>query len=245
MLKVFVRGVPLCLLLLTLGTGCAWTQLQAHNRRLKESNDRLITENNRLATELNQSRRSVSSLQQNLASLGSRPAVEAPRPEPAPVLQGPPVRTSANVPTDLLIPATGLPDEVSVERTARGVKLTLEDRVFFSSGQAELSKRGQQILRQIGQVLNRAANRNHIIRVDGHTDDIPVRKVRHIYPTNWELSTARACKVVRYLVEKSSVNPQRIFPAGFSFYKPVARATSDKARDKNRRVEITILNETV
>jgi chemotaxis protein MotB len=80
------------------------------------------------------------------------------------------------------------------------------------------------------------------LRVDGHTDDTPIRKVRNLYPTNWELSTARACTVVRYLVEKGNVSAGRIYPAGFSYYRPLRRGGSANARKENRRVEITILN---
>jgi len=70
-----------------------------------------------------------------------------------------------------------------------------------------------------------------------------VRKVKNQYPSNWELSTARACSVVRYLTDNGSVSPRRVYPAGFANYKPVAGARSPVAREKNRRVEILILHE--
>jgi chemotaxis protein MotB len=79
-----------------------------------------------------------------------------------------------------------------------------------------------------------------MVRVDGHTDDTPIRKVRHLYPTNWELSSARACTVVRYLVDRGQVSARRIYPAGFSYYRPVSSA---RAKEQNRRVEITVLHE--
>lgn len=226
--------VSLGTLVSVLGSGCAWTTLQEHNRRLKESNELLIAENNRLAQELDDAQRRVSGLEAELTSIGSRPAAE-----PVAVATKPAARVSES----LIIPDVPSLPEVQIDRTDRGIRLTLPERVFFSSGQAQLSSRGQQILAQIANVLNQAQYRSNIVRVDGHTDDVPVRKVRHIYPTNWELSTARACTVVRYLTDRGGVSKSRIFPAGFADQKPIAHARSDTARQQNRRVEITILDE--
>ena len=100
-------------------------------------------------------------------------------------------------------------------------------------------KRGQKILDKVAHVMNRDFP-NNMVRVDGHTDDTPIRKVRNLSTTNWELSSARACTVVRYLVDRGHVSAKRIFPAGFSYYRPVA---TGRSKSQNRRVEITVLAE--
>jgi chemotaxis protein MotB len=199
------------------GSGCAAKSLREANQRLKESNERLIAENNRLEEEL--------------AALTRRPAEEAPAPAPA--------RAKDSLAEDLIID----PD-VEVERTAQGVRFRIPDRVFFAPGQVQLSARGQSVLEKVARVLN-AEYRGRTIRVDGHTDDTPVRKVRNLFPTNWELSTARACTVVRYLVDRCSIHADRIYPAGFAYYRPVANGATNSARQQNRRVEIMVLDESV
>ncbi len=216
-------GLPCLGLLLMSFTGCSLQALKDQNRRLKESNDRLISENNRLEEELASSQRRGTET----------------RTDPAPLPEvADPVRPSKPVQNALLDDIRG---EVEVAETKQGIRLRVPDRVFFALGQAALSAKGQGILLKVAKLIN--SYPNHLVRVDGHTDDTPIRKVRNIYPTNWELSSARACTVVRYLVDKGDVNAHRIFPAGFSYYRPVSTGKTTSAKSQNRRVEITILNE--
>ena len=210
------------------GTGCGIEQLKDSNRRLKEANDRLVSENSRLEEE-------NAGLQKRLVDLERAPPSVA-------TLESP------NVPTrEATKPA--LDDElligpdVEITKTSQGIRFTIPDRVFFALGQASLTKRGATTLDRIASVIHQKYP-GKTIRVDGHTDDTPIRKVMNKYPTNWELSTARACTVVRHLVEKG-VNPQRIYPAGFSYYRPVSNSRTAGARGQNRRVEITVLDESV
>ena len=209
------------------GTGCSTSALKEQNRRLKESNDRLISENNRLEEEL-------AALQKKLTDADKVPEVASLKTNDP----GKP-RDRAELDNDLLL----LDDEVEVTKTAQGVTFKVPDRIFFALGQATLSSRGQRILEKVARIIN-SDYPNRLVRVEGHTDDTPIRKVRHLYPTNWELSTARACVVVRYLVERGNVNAHRIYPAGFSYYRPTSSARSPSAKSQNRRVEITVLNET-
>jgi chemotaxis protein MotB len=219
-----------CLAILAaLNSGCAVTKLKEANQRLKESNDRLISENNRLESEL-------ASLQRNLerqTRTGPEPVLAEPAAPAAPLV-------SSNIPEDILPGLVG--SGVSVRSEPGGIRLTANDKVFFALGQAKLSSSGQQVLRRIGRII-KTQYPGSMIRVEGHTDDVPIRKVRHIYPSNWELSTARACTVVRFLVEEAGVSPQQIYPAGFAYFKPVASGTSADARSQNRRVEITIVKD--
>jgi len=78
------------------------------------------------------------------------------------------------------------------------------------------------------------------IRVEGHTDDLPISTKR--FPSNWELSTARATSVVRYYLENYDVDPRQFSAAGYSEYKPLYDNDSPENRAKNRRVEIVVLN---
>ena len=132
---------------------------------------------------------------------------------------------------------------IQIERTAEGIKLTIPQQVFFASGKTVLTSTGKGVLRNIGQLLNNNDYSGNTVRVEGHTDDEPVKKVRDRYPSNWELSTARACTVVRYLVGSAGVAKSRIYPAGFADTRPLANGKSIDSRQKNRRVEITILNQ--
>jgi chemotaxis protein MotB len=144
----------------------------------------------------------------------------------------------ADIADDLLI------DDVVVSTSDDGIMFRIPNKVFFASGQATLSSRGQGVLKKVADLIN-SQYQGHMVRVDGHTDDTPIRKVRNRFPTNWELSTARACSVVRFLVEKCDVNAKSVFPAGFSYYRPVTFGRSSSAKQQNRRVEITVLNKRV
>ncbi|MBI4600624.1 MAG: flagellar motor protein MotB [Planctomycetes bacterium] len=208
------------------GSGCSVQALKDQNRRLKEANDRLISENNKLEEEL-------AALQRRLGGGLEDPGDPLVAADPGGAIK-------KGAPKSALI--DDIRSEVEVFETKQGIKVRVPDRVFFALGQATLSRQGQRILDKVARLIN--SYPGHVVRVDGHTDDTPIRKIRHLYPTNWELSSARACTVVRYLVDKGSVGANRIFPAGFSFYRPVATGRSSSARSQNRRVEITILNET-
>ncbi len=213
------------------GSGCALQNLKESNRRLRESNDRLIAENNRLEADLERLQRDLTD--SRFVATTSTVARDVPPQQP--------IATTPLIDDDLL---PSVPDEVEVDRTSDGVRLRLPDRVFFAPGKAELTSRGKNILRRVAQVIS-SRYPGHVVRVEGHTDDTPTRKVRKLYPTNWELSTARSCRVVRYLVDHGDVSPRSIFAAGFSYYRPLEHGRSSKARSRNRRVEITILDRAI
>jgi len=209
------------------GSGCATEKLKEENRRLKESNDRLISENNRLEEEL--------AAFQKKSAEGTVPA--APAESLVAKASDTPPTPKSNLEDELLIDP-----EVKVSREKDGMRIMIPDRVFFALGQAALTARGQSVLQKVAKLINREYP-NKVVRVDGHTDDTPIRKVRSKYPTNWELSTARAVTVVRYLVEQCNVNAHRIYPAGFSYYRPVSNGRSQSSKSQNRRVEIMVLDE--
>ncbi|MBF0379207.1 MAG: flagellar motor protein MotB [Desulfamplus sp.] len=113
-----------------------------------------------------------------------------------------------------------------------GAVITMTDMLLFEKGGAELSDMGIDILRKIASVLSRLA---YHVKVKGHTDNVEVNS--KVYPSNWELSAARASAVVRLLVE-SGVNPKYISAEGYAQYKPVATNDTEEGRARNRRVEI-------
>ncbi|MBC5815387.1 MAG: OmpA family protein [Candidatus Eremiobacteraeota bacterium] len=120
----------------------------------------------------------------------------------------------------------------------RGLVITLlSDKSYYDSGSAELRPEAKVILDRINKFIQ--AN-TYMVRVEGNTDDVPIATGQ--YPTNWELSTARATNVVRYLVEHDGLNPSRISAAGYGQYHPRTRNADVTTRQQNRRVDIVILN---
>lgn len=130
-----------------------------------------------------------------------------------------------------------LNDIISANRTDRGVVLVLQDSIFFDVGQAEILEEGEPFLREIGNLFSQIPNE---LKVEGHTDSRPINSFR--YPSNWELSGARASSVVRYLVNELDMEESRFSIAGYGETRQIAPNDSPESMSKNRRVEITILN---
>lgn len=131
-----------------------------------------------------------------------------------------------------------LQSRVQVHLDHRGLVVTLlSDKSFYNSGSARLRPETKKILDQIAKFLNK--NRN-LIRVEGNTDNVPIRTAK--YPTNWNLSAARAVNVVRYLVANDHVEPTRLSAAGNGKYHPRTDNSTPQGRQENRRVDIVLLN---
>jgi chemotaxis protein MotB len=130
--------------------------------------------------------------------------------------------------------------EVVLKNEAGRVQVDLVDKVLFASGEAALSPRGEEVLARIGAVLAQAEDRT--ILVSGHTDnDPPSERLKATYPSNWELSVARAVNVVRFLSEKAQVPATRLVAAGHGEHTPVASNASPKGRARNRRIELLLM----
>ncbi|HEY9179403.1 MAG TPA: OmpA family protein [Candidatus Baltobacteraceae bacterium] len=131
-----------------------------------------------------------------------------------------------------------LQNQVQVHMDHRGLVITLlSDKSYYDSGSAELRPQTKEILDGVDVFLRKNAN---LIRVEGNTDNVPIATEQ--YPTNWELSTARAVNVVRYLVENDHLSPMRISAAGYGQYHPRTDNSTPEARQANRRVDIVLLN---
>ncbi|OGI20604.1 MAG: hypothetical protein A2287_06265 [Candidatus Melainabacteria bacterium RIFOXYA12_FULL_32_12] len=120
----------------------------------------------------------------------------------------------------------------------RGLVINLVDSLFFNSGSAEIKKQAYPALRKIGYSL-REKFADHSIRVEGHTDNIPIQS--SIYPSNWELSSARASSVIRFMIGNFDFSKAKFSALGYADSVPIALNDSLEGRSKNRRVEIVVL----
>ncbi|MDD3731676.1 MAG: OmpA family protein [candidate division Zixibacteria bacterium] len=127
-------------------------------------------------------------------------------------------------------------DVIETELTERGLVVHIMESALFNEGSAQLQTKAMEILDQISQTI--ALLPNHI-RVEGHTDDRPINTP--VYPSNWELSSARATEVVRYFTNNHAVAPDKISALGYGEYRPVVPNNSIENRARNRRVDIVIL----
>jgi len=120
-------------------------------------------------------------------------------------------------------------------------KLTVDvvDKILFDSGQVEIKPEGLAVLKKVVDILIPVSDK--IIRVEGHTDNVPIKGgLAKRYPTNWELSAARAITVTRYL-ENEGLDPALLSAAAFGEYQPVADNATPEGRAKNRRIAIVLL----
>ncbi len=130
-------------------------------------------------------------------------------------------------------------DVASVELTRnKAVKIILPSDILFDTGQAELKQDALGSLAAVGALLK---DKNYAITVAGYTDNIPINTDR--YPSNWELSTARACVAAKFLIEKSDIPPGQIQVVGYADNRPIASNETSEGRCTNRRVEIIISKE--
>jgi chemotaxis protein MotB len=128
--------------------------------------------------------------------------------------------------------------DIQITHTDQGTRLSFEDQVLFDFGRAAINPAGFVFLDKIADVLDKIPC---AVRVEGHTDNVPIQTRR--FPSNWELSVARAVNVVKYFAEFSSIDPKRLSAVGYGESRPVAANDTPSHRAKNRRVEILLLTE--
>jgi chemotaxis protein MotB len=128
----------------------------------------------------------------------------------------------------------GLDREVQIELQDNGVMFRIQAPFLFASGQADLREEPRKILTELSVLFTKFP---YLIRIEGHTDSIPINSVR--FPSNWELSAARAVTVARYF-QGLGLPPERIAATGYGEYHPIAENETDAGREKNRRVEIIL-----
>ena len=125
---------------------------------------------------------------------------------------------------------------VDVGASREGIVISLAGNLLFDSGKSDLKPRGMTLLDTLAERLRTMPNE---IRVEGHTDNIPI--ATPLYPSNWELSSARATTVARYLAEHDEIAASRLSAAGFGEFHPVAPNDTREGRARNRRVDLVVL----
>jgi len=128
---------------------------------------------------------------------------------------------------------------ITIQQVRDRLTINMVDRVLFDSGQAQVKPAGLKVLKQVSDVLNKITDKQ--IRIEGHTDNVPIStKLQDRFKTNWELSTARATTVVRYLIDQGGVQPQALSAVGYADTHPIAGNDSEAGRSSNRRIEIVL-----
>ncbi len=129
--------------------------------------------------------------------------------------------------------------DVKISQARDRLSIHVVDRILFESGQARLKPAGLQVLKQVSDVLRNATDKH--IRIEGHTDNVPIGgRLRSRFPTNWELSTARATSVVHYLIEEGGVDRRMLEAGGYADTRPLENNDTEAGKAANRRIEIVL-----
>ena len=139
---------------------------------------------------------------------------------------------------DAKLESEGVSDSISTSIDMRGLVIRLNNAIMFDSGSAEIKSEHEDSLIELANMINSLDN---YIRIEGHTDNIPISS--NVYPSNWELSSARASSVVQLFIEKGGFSPDKLVAVGYGEYKPVGDNSTAEGRMKNRRIDIIVLSE--
>ncbi|MGI6752289.1 MAG: OmpA family protein [Anaerovoracaceae bacterium] len=129
-------------------------------------------------------------------------------------------------------------NQVSTAIDKRGLVVSLNNAVFFDSGSAEIKSDYKNSLLEIGKII---CTMDNFIRIEGHTDNVPMSS--EIFPSNWDLSAARAANVVRLFLQGAGGAPEKMIAVGYGEYRPVADNNTDAGRTKNRRIDIIVMSD--
>jgi chemotaxis protein MotB len=131
--------------------------------------------------------------------------------------------------------------EVAINNSEGQLSLDVNEKILFGSGDALLSDKGKEVLKRVGETLIKFPEK--VLMIGGHTDAVPISgKLIKQFPTNWDLSAARAINVVRFLQDESKIPGERLVAAGYSQYRPTAPNSTPAGRRKNRRIEIALVD---
>jgi chemotaxis protein MotB len=139
---------------------------------------------------------------------------------------------------------TSLKDEIAAQqielvKMQDTLKVVFIDKILFDSGSIDINEKGKKLLLVVAESVR--GNKDQKVVVEGHTDNRPLGPtLKEKFPSNWELSTARAAVVVRFLQEEGRLQPERLSARGYSFYRPIASNATEKGRHQNRRIEIIL-----
>lgn len=137
---------------------------------------------------------------------------------------------------------SGIEEPSMVVIEERGILIRFQDRTLFDLGKADIRSEAVPLLNKVASILSELGNQ---IRIEGHTDDIPIGwSLRGKYPTNWELSAARATMVLRHLINAGDISPERMSASGYGEYRRLERLEDESLesyRQRLRRVDIVLL----
>ena len=130
--------------------------------------------------------------------------------------------------------------ELTISNLEGQLSVNLLNKILFDSGKTAIKKEGQKVLKSLGDVLNKFPDK--ALQIAGHTDTVKISsRLKERYPSNWELSTARATSVVHFLQDKVGLPGERLIAAGYSEYQPVASNDTPEGRAQNRRIQILLV----
>jgi chemotaxis protein MotB len=194
-------------------------QLEEDKKNLQTQNNRLSDTNAKLRLELKQEKMTVQQKEKEVSELD---------------------RTRREIETSLKEQIAQ--KDIKLEEIEGKLKVTFVDKILFDSGSVKVKPKGQEVLLTLADSFRDREGQK--IAVEGHTDNVQIGSVLlDKFPTNWELSAARATAVVRFLQEKGNISPERLTASGFSFYRPVAENETAEGREQNRRIEIILIPE--
>ena len=130
--------------------------------------------------------------------------------------------------------------EITISDLQGKLTVNMVERILFDSGKADVKQAGLQVLRRVGDILKGVTDKE--IQVEGHTDNIPISaRLRENFPSNWELSTARASNVVHFLQDNIGIPGDRLAVCGYGEHRPVAENETPEGRSQNRRIQIVLV----
>jgi len=131
--------------------------------------------------------------------------------------------------------------EVTISELKGKLTVNVVDQILFDSGQAELKAAGREVVQRIGDVLKASVGKE--IMIEGHTDNVPISpRLQDKFPSNWELSTARATNVLHFLQDKVGISGERLAAVGYGEYQPIASNSTPEGRRLNRRIQIILVD---
>lgn len=131
--------------------------------------------------------------------------------------------------------------EITISNLEGKLSVNLLSQILFDSGKTDIKPDGKKLLKNLGNVISKSPER--ALSIEGHTDNVQISsRLKERYPTNWELSTARATSIVHYLQDEVGITGDRLSATGFSEYRPVADNSTAEGKAQNRRIQINLVN---
>lgn len=138
---------------------------------------------------------------------------------------------------DEKLQSENLASSVTTTIDTRGLVVSFNNALLFDSGSAQIKLENEGTLIEVANMINSMEN---YVRIEGHTDNVPMNSA--LYPSNWELSSARAASVVQLFINNCHYTPQKLVAVGYGEYRPVADNATPEGRSKNRRIDIIVLS---